>query len=259
MKLIQSGSRDQRRKAYQSSGSDARLKAFMGARRLSEISRPMFTPTRPETKGCDIEINSSGVLSTTNTNAGMFTLNLISPGTGSYNRIGRKIQMKSVRLYGIANMVWKTAATTGAIRGNTLRIVVVFDQQPSGAVPTFDTIFGHTLQDATESTSFLDPIKYDSMGRFKILRDERIDSNPTFVNDTGGTVDSGTNRCHFDIYIKLGNLETVYSGQSSPCTIADVSTGALYVWFRAEEHDGNISQWTIDTVSFARLRYQDNS
>lgn len=210
-----------------------------------------------EKKGVDTVLTTSPVLATTNTNTSMVTLNLVSPGTGSYNRVGRKISMMSVRLRGMASLSIANAATTGDIVGNVLRMVVVYDKQPSGTVPTFDTIFGSTDISGTESTNFLDPVKYDNMARFQVLRDTVIDVNPQAHNAEGGTTDQVVYKCSFDEYLKLGGRETVYSGQSVPCTIADVSSGALYVFFRADSNTSPGSQWTIEADSKARLRYTD--
>ena len=59
-----------------------------------------------------------------------------------------------------------------------------------------------------------------------------------------------------DRFIPLKGLETIYSGQSSPCTIADISTGALYIIFRSETSNG-ASNWAVKN-SIGRLRYYDN-
>jgi len=193
---------------------------------------------------------------TTNTNASSFTLNLVRPGTASYNRVGRKISLLSVRLRGFFQLNSLAAATTGLLTGNMVRMVVVYDKQPSGAVPAFDTIFGHTDQAGTESSIFLDPVKYDNMSRFQILKDCVIDMNLLTENQEGGTTDEVQQIYSFDEYVKLGGRETVFSGQSSPCTIADISSGGLYVFFRAAT---NITSSFIGlgADSVARLRYID--
>ena len=54
--------------------------------------------------------------------------------------------------------------------------------------------------------------------------------------------------------MKLKDLESVYSGQSNPMTIADISTGALYLVMRSQ-YTGVASSVTVDGI--ARLRYKD--
>lgn len=229
-----------------------------GPRRIAPIYQRRSSMRGAELKGIDtdIDIASGSVLDTTSTNGSMLTLNLISPGTASYNRIGRKIKMKSVRLKGRAMYQSSDAVTTGNVLGGTLRMVVVYDRQPSGSVPVFSTIFGRTVIDGTESSEYMDSLKWDNTDRFKVLRDVTLTANPGAWVNAAGTGDIITVECPFDEYIKLGGLETQYSGQSSPTTIADISGGALYVFFRSNTNVTNKSSWVIEN-SYARLRYYD--
>jgi len=126
-----------------------------------------------ELKGVDTSLALSPVIATTNTNASAFTINLIPPGTASYNRVGRKTYPSSLRLFGEAFYTYGVAATTANVAGSQLRMVVVWDKQPGGAVPAFDTIFGHTLQDGTEACVFTDPLRFDNTDRFHVIRDYR--------------------------------------------------------------------------------------
>ena len=53
---------------------------------------------RKEKKGCDLGFATETILATTNTNGGMWLLNGIQEGVGSWNRIGRYIWNKSVEI-----------------------------------------------------------------------------------------------------------------------------------------------------------------
>ena len=132
-------------------------------------------------------------------------------------------------------------------------MVVVFDKQPSGTLPTFDTIFGATDQAANETTVYTDPVKYDNMSRFQVLKDVCIEANPEAIL----LGDKINNRFKFDEFIKLGNRETVFSADNAPATIADISTGGLYVFFRAQAATTDVNEWAISSNSIARLRYSD--
>lgn len=204
-----------------------------------------------EKKGMDTILDLDPVLATTNTNGSSFTLNLVEPGNGSYNRVGRKIYNKSARLTGLFQCQQDTNASTQDV-GQNIRMVVVWDKQPSGTLPTWDAIFGITTQDGTEQSSVFAPPRYDNMARFQVLRDKIITMNPMNPNPTNGTF----YKYHFDEYIKLGNRTTVYSGQSSPCTIADISSGALYVYFRSELNTALTNEMNL-TNSHCRFRYSD--
>lgn len=207
-----------------------------------------------EKKGMDTDLDAiTDIIATTNTNADGYVLNLVRQGSGSWQRDGKKIYCKSLRL--TLNLRYINAATgTPQVLGATLRIVVVWDSQPSGVLPTFDTIFGRTVQDGTEETNYNDAIRYDNMDRFKILSDDYIDQNPMILQTTN-TAANIYNR-HYDKYIKLGNRTTIFSGQSTPMTIADISSGGLYVYFRTSAYLDGTEEWNVFTGT-ARLRYSD--
>lgn len=212
-----------------------------------------------EKKGVDTALTIAGpVIATTNTNGDSFVLNLIQQGAGSWNRVGRKVNLQSVRLRGTALYMYSETATTSDLNGAVLRMVVVWDKQPSGAaIPSFDTIFGVTAQDGTESCTFLNPVKFDNMDRFTVLKDCVIEAQPKTNNNGGGTTERMTDHYPFDEFIPLQSRETVFLGQSAPMTIADVSTGAVYVYFRSDISVDNTADWSISANSFARLRYTD--
>lgn len=218
----------------------------------ARMSAEQLRKNSGEKKGMDTSLALTPVLATTNTNGSAFTLNLVEPGNGSYNRVGRKIFNKSVRLTGLAELEIDVNASSNTYEDN-LRMVVVWDKQPSGSLPVFSDIFGNTAQDGTETSSVYSAPSYDNMGRFQVLRDKII----PLRHGAGSTAASGFYmRCHFDEYIKLGNRTTVYSGQSSPCTIADISSGALYVFFRAERYEATFHVVAV-VDAWARLRYTD--
>lgn len=242
-----------RRKGYQR----ARIGGARARRQLYRPAAPMVLKSSAEVKGLDTSLAATAVVSTTNTNDFVIPVNLVVPGNGSFNRVGRKIHMRSLRLYGTASVVIGARATTGDIGGNTLRMIVVYDKQPSGVLPTFADIFGTTSQAGTETSDWNDPLRYDNTSRFRVLRDKKMTANPRFFNAAGGTLDTQILRIQFDEYLKLNNSATVYSGQSDPCTIADISSGALYVIFRAEVNTAGTDVINVSTTSHARLRYTD--
>lgn len=209
----------------------------------------------PEQKGMDTVIGYADIAAVTNTNGYATCLNLVQSGTGSWNRVGRKIKMKSLRLTGYLQIRTTVDAGVAApypgVIPNT-RLVIVYDQQPSsGAIPSFDTVFGHTEQDGTEASKYSDPLRFDNMDRFRVLRDMNI--FPPSVPLPAINVAS-VSELAIDEYIKLNVGETVYSGQSNPMTIADISTGSLYVYARTSSN----TDYTIINLELnARLRYTD--
>jgi len=205
-----------------------------------------------EKKGMDTAISSGGTIPTTvNDNSGMIVLNLIQQGAGSWNRVGRKVNLRSLRIRGDI-MHTQTTAASGFTYGQVIRCVIVWDKQPSsGTIPQWQDMFGFTAQDGTEGTSMYAPIRYDNMDRFSILRDVTYDPQP---GAKSGNPDVVTYYNTIDEYIRLGDRECVFSGQSNPMTIADISSGAIYFCVRTKNSTSTIS--SINNM-YARLRYTD--
>lgn len=207
-----------------------------------------------EKKGMDTAIAFGQINSTVNDNSGMIVLNLIQQGAGSWNRVGRKVNLRSLRIRGDIIHQQTTVAATGFTQGQTVRCVVVWDKQPSsGTIPQWQDMFGFTAQDGTEGTSMYAPIRYDNMDRFSILRDVTYDPQP---GAKSGNPDVVTYYNTIDEYIRLGDRECVFSGQSNPMTIADISSGAIYFCVRAKINNVNTTQSSINNMT-ARLRYTD--
>lgn len=209
-----------------------------------------------EKKGVDTNLTDASLTATTNTNVDVFAVNLTDTGTNSWNRIGRKIVLKSLRIR--IQPTIQYSIDTG-VRGAAMRMVVVWDKQPSGILPTFDTIFGNTVQNGTESViDIFAPIRYDNMDRFKILRDVVREINPSGPGNSGsgGSLNNSAFGEYIDEYIDLKGLESIFSGQTSPATIADLSSGGLYVILRSQL-DAASGDVVASTSGFARLRYTD--
>jgi len=209
-----------------------------------------------ELKGMDTGVSTAAVLNTTGTNGDITVLNLIQTGTGSWNRIGRKTCLKSLRIQGRAECVHAVGATNDLL-GNQLRIIIVWDKQPSGAaLPAFDDIFAVTDQSGAETTTYASPLAFDTMDRFRVIKDWTLVSNPMAIASTAvaGT-DTVQNEFDIDEFVTLPNLDSNYSGQSTPMTIADINTGALYVITRSLLNNAATSVWSY--VCNHRIRYVD--
>jgi hypothetical protein len=211
-------------------------------------------PARPgELKGVDVDISTSGVVATTNTNGNAVLINAIGPGSGSWERIGRRVHMKSLRLFGSITYAYQYDVDP-KLYGDVVRMVVVYDSQANGStIPTWQDIFGVTRPNGTEVSEVLAPVRYDNSDRFKIIKDCRFDFNPETLPSASAT-DVVMYR-NFDEYLTIpaAAAETLYSGQTSPPTTADISTGALYVFYR--HLNSNNSFVSVDASS--RLRFTD--
>jgi len=205
-----------------------------------------------EKKGVDTDFGGITVVSSTSTNDDMFVANLIPPGASFFQRVGRKIYSKSLRIQGVFRHVYAEDVGTLTL-GNVLRMVVVWDKQPSGVLPTFDEIFGGTAQNGASLTGAWLSLRLESQARFVILR-EKTWNCQILATQSGNSIANST---HVDEFIKLNNRETTFSGTSDPCTIADVDHGGLYVIWRADSDlTTNRVQWS-DGEMRCRLRYTD--
>jgi len=209
-----------------------------------------------EVKGLDTGV-AGAIPGNDNTNAGGYVLNLAQQGTGSWNRVGRKINMKSIRL--MLTFENQVTVLAGNAVGNWVRYIVVYDRQPnSGAIPRFDDIFGVTDQTGAESTLPAYPLRYDAMDRFKVIRDATVEmQTPTLIVGAAATSNTLTQYKKIDDYIPLRDLETVYSGQSNPLTSADISTGTLLLYVRAQTRTVGVNTVELDDNAVCRLRYMD--
>lgn len=211
-----------------------------------------------EKKGVDTPLNSTPIVATVNGNENTTCVNLIQQGAGSWNRVGRKVQLQSLRIRGELEWTLDSAVTSGDYKGNVVRMVVIWDKSPNDvSTPTPDLVFGVTGQDGSETCTFLNPVRYDNMDRFSVLRDCVITLEPPMYNAAAGTSNIVLVRRAFDEFIKLNGKETTYSGNTNPLTTASLTTGGLYVMFRAAENTSGTNFVGVSNNSFARLRYTD--
>jgi len=230
---------------------------YVGGRYVRGSNRRIYRKSSAVELGClDTDLSVGLVPITTNSNANIVVLNLIQPGNGSWNRHGRKATLKTLRLRGCMTYTNEALVTTYDSNRSICRMVVVWDKNPnSGAIPTWDTIFGETSQTGTEDSTPLSGLKLDNTSRFRVLRDCILE--PPTVMPLGAAAQAFvTSYVPFDEFIDLKGLQTVYSGETNPLTIADIASGALYVGWRAANNSSNFDGWTIGAgFANARLRF----
>lgn len=112
-------------------------------------------------------------------------LNAVDMGTGSYERIGRRIKLDSLRIK--MNLSCSLDVQEEPFHDVIYRISVLFDPQPQGVLPTFDTVFRQTNQSGTEASQFTSMLSYDQMDRYEVLGDEVVRLNME-SGMTGGVV-----------------------------------------------------------------------
>ena len=190
---------------------------------------------------------------TLNATAVITPLNLIRAGSSFFNRIGRRIEMKSLHFKGLISPLRTVAA------GDYVRVMIVYDSQTNGAPPNISDILQDTDQAGANSTNSYSSINLNNRDRFKVLCDYRIVlpsatvtagviSNPGFIDPTAVSFD-------LERFIKLKGLPTYYKADSSPAVIGDIATGGLYLVTYGSIGAGSEG---FQLVASTRLRYNDN-
>lgn len=198
-----------------------------------------------ERKVIDVGPNTTNV-STTMT---MTLLNGCAPGTGLANRVGRKIQVRScfVRAWIYLEGTQTLLVSPLSSAGQYVRFILLWDMQPNAAVFTAADLFNNNAIPYSQ-------LLVDNKDRFKILKDKHVTLDPLVYNTTATQSVAGFNRTssQFKWYVKL-NQECVYNSGSAG-TIADITTGALYLVTIGSIATGTSDcqlQWT------ARTRFTD--
>jgi len=206
-----------------------------------------WQPTATEIKAIDGAFTNYQFRVPTATNC--ILCNGVQTGAAFYNRVGSRIEMKNLHLRGYIYNV-ATSLTTN------LRLLVVYDRQPTGGLPTIsDLLLSRDQTGATVSTGDSE-INLDNRDRFLILRDKQYYAPPctntAAVLTNGPSFPAVDQEWDLNEFIKLKGLGTHYKSSSSPTTIADISTGALYCFFVASQSD---QCWSVN-MQF-RLRFVD--
>lgn len=161
-----------------------------------------------------------------NTTGSIYALNLVTVGSSMFNRVGRRIQMQSVRLrYQIEPIP--------QIRTSNLdigKIAIVYDKQTNGAYPTLADVYQDTEQSGANTATALSGLNMNNRDRFITI----MEDNPTIcacTNNTGvisNPFPQDITPVYVDAYRKL-NLTTHYRADSNPAVVGDISNGGLYL------------------------------
>lgn len=201
-----------------------------------------------EVKAVDIadaplSLNSTGAVA---------PLNLVRAGASYFNRVGRKINMKSIRV------TFYTVPIRAQTNVDYARVILFYDKQTNGALPLIGDLLQTTDQAGTNSLTNQSGINLNNRERFVILRDERI----YLPSVTGGAApftvgDFYPQNCDvgkYDWFVKLKGLETQYRADSAPSVIGDISTGGLFLATLGDFAAGG-EGWQLQVES--RLRFWD--
>lgn len=179
-------------------------------------------------------------------------LNLIRAGSSYFNRIGRKIEMQSIRLVAEVLPLRTIAAQ------DYIRILIIYDRQTNGALPAITDILQTTDQAGANSTTSFSGLNLNNRDRFVVLRDHHV-TLPSMTDTAGvitnlGLEDPISRTFNFDDYVKLRGMLVQYKADSAPAVIGDIATGSLLLVTLGAQAAGTAGfQLNVET----RLRYKD--
>lgn len=174
-----------------------------------------------------------------NTTATMTLLNGLAPGSAANQRIGMKVDIKSVEL----RLRMTTTPVTGV--DQYVRAILVLDRQPNGAVIA-------AVTDLLLAQSISAPRSLANRKRFKILWDKSYAMGGNL--NAAGTPSTLPNMRLAKLYMKMRRpIRTEYNAGNAG-TVADIATNSLYLVVFGTEAAGNTD---VSLAGFARIRYTD--
>lgn len=189
-------------------------------------------PVNQDIRTLDVSVDQPGINNMDMNSIGEFRLiNGTINGTGLSNRAGSAITMKSIRVSGGIVRSGETSITGGI---DYLRVMVIYDRQPTGSFPSLSTVLADVDWNGVLSTSSMSGINPNNMRRFTTFMDLRlnvVDDNTLISTNLSSSVASGNHDSemyNFDRFIKLKGAETIYN-QTNSNTIGGITTGALYL------------------------------
>lgn len=168
--------------------------------------------SRGETKCVDVDnAGASPVNQQISTTASIVALNLIALGTDVYQRIGRKVELKSLHLIG--------KVYCNAIEAEDYaRIMVIYDREATGLPVIADILTSVDSAGNTSVTSY-DHLNPSNFERFKVLMDLRIKTDLNSSGVSTNVTDYSVNPVNVNRFINLRGLPCHFpAGSSTPNT-----------------------------------------
>lgn len=210
--------------------------AGIAARRANYVGRSLTTvglrtggwvnPARAgELKYIDVSL---GATSFPLAGTGVLTLlNGCIQGSDATNRIGRKVNLKSIQ-----TRISNTVATTGISNGPNFRVIIFYDKQANATAPA--------VTDVLLTDAFASNMNLNNRDRFVILMDKT-------------SAESCNYNWNMHDYRKV-NCETIFNSGNAG-TIGDIQTGSLYMLTYLAS--GCLTTTEYVTVGRVRTRFMD--
>lgn len=170
-------------------------------------------------------------------------------GTDYTARIGRKTVINSVYIKGKVYLACDLVPTTPvAVPGQKCRFILFVDNQPNGAAPAVTDL----LNNASGVNAQLN---LNNRDRFRILKDKTFVFDPYILSTTATQAVAGFNHTisNFKMF-KRCKIETIFNATNGG-TIADINSGALYMFWVGEQVAGTLQ---VNFEGTTRVRFLDS-
>lgn len=230
---------------------------------------PSLMPSGSEIKWVDITSESYSFAATAGDSTSIILLNQIEQGVNTCNRIGNRVELKSLHINGHIDQ--NILTITGGQTPDFLRWAIVYDRAPEtrgGTLPLYEEIFGEKTANGDTSCDVFSGVNLDNKDRFVILRNKTCQGPGNFLSASpaislGEPIQGevGCKNSFFVIneHIKLDGLLAQYNGTGDTITVANITTGALYFMTQGIFSTGgsapDIPTWEMN-CNF-RLKYKD--
>jgi len=181
-------------------------------------------------------------------------------GSGFYNRIGRRIRMKSLELRG---MITPSAGNAAAVVQQFARLLIIYDRQTNGAAPTLADVLTDYDNAGATTSSDKSGLNMNNRDRFIVLRDRKLilpalginGATPAAVSALQVEANNQNPGLVIHEFIKLKGLETHFKASSNPTVVGDVATGGLFAVVISSADANATAAWVIALEG--RLKYFD--
>lgn len=231
------------------------------AKKITQMLSSTVGSAGVEIKTVDINLAQaafSPIIATYNTNGSALLLNPTQEGSGDYQRTGKRINMKSLRVRGNLCMISTGPGSVAGEIGNAVtRIVIVYFREFHNVIPDWNAVFQGITQDGVKTSTLNSNLGPAAMGSVAVLSDKTYHNLPVTQGYYAST--KYVANVPFDEYIDLGGIAATYYGTANPITMANFASGAIVMYARAQE-DGTApgtSQSSIYRDSYSRLRFTD--
>lgn len=226
-----------------------RSKAVAGAAQILLASSKRFSQTRIRREIKTLDVPETTI--TIRNMANCVCSAILPPVVGSdfFNRLGNKIQWKSIRIQGFI----EPALSATSLLGDKIRLIIYWDASPNGAVPLITDLLQDVQQSGAKTTNINSGLNMANSDRFRILRD--WDQMTPVVTTSGTTVTASialdqTICFKYDLFVNLKGATAQMKGTTG--NIADYSSGALGFVVMCRNDDAT---WAM--TSCIRTRYYD--